>query len=134
MRTKTFLKVASAIFLMGSISGCTMTGNSHIGGIFWSPSKADQVLDQKKADLIKADDEKRHAQHNTDVLRGQRDDARMKRDEVRKKIAGLEQQKEQVANAPATGEAEKSREIAKLNAEIAKLKAKEKEFAEQSRL
>jgi len=56
-------------------SGCETTGDPHQGGIFWSESKAQQRLDQKRRELNRVEsDTERVEQENRELKKKSEDD------------------------------------------------------------
>ena len=138
MKTKMLSNAVAVALLVGALSGCATTGDPSKGGLF---CRSEPKAKSRQRDLAKQlDDAQADADGEsgkTRTLLHQRTQAQDKLVSVRGKIAQCEQKKEGLESAPAIGDEQieqKRREIAKLNAEIARLKVKEKEFAEQSRL
>jgi hypothetical protein len=48
---KNISSLMAVLLLAGSLTGCETTGDPNSGGIFWSPTKAQQRLDQRQQTL-----------------------------------------------------------------------------------
>jgi hypothetical protein len=67
------LAIAFAVAMI--FSGCETTGDPHQGGIFWSESKAQQRLDQKRRELNRVEsDTERVEQENRELKKKSEDD------------------------------------------------------------